>query len=140
MQNSTPNFQVAPQYDKVMWPFVNCERMGGSGRYRVSAEVTDPSRSQLPSIPQITQSRPFPNKPASGNMSSCPAVIGSVLDSLKPVVAPPTWTHLRWAETAPVLPSLGKQFKVGVRLLLKPLSADGHEVDALYVASVQEKS
>lgn len=59
MQNSTPNFQVAPQFDKMMWPFVKCKQMGGSGGYRISAEVTDSSRSKSSSIWQITQSRTF---------------------------------------------------------------------------------
>lgn len=59
MQNSMPNFQVAPQFDKMMWPFVKCKQMGGNGRYRISAEVTDSSKSKSFSIRQIIQSRNF---------------------------------------------------------------------------------
>lgn len=59
MQNSMPNFQVVPQFDKMMWPFVKCKQMGGNGGYRISAEVTDSSKIKSSSIRQTIQSRNF---------------------------------------------------------------------------------
>lgn len=112
---------------------------GRKRRDRISAEVTDPSRSKSSSIRQITQSRTFtPNGPALGSMSSCLAVTGSILDSFQPVAARPTWAPLGWDEIAPVPYSLGKQreqIKAGGRLLLSS-PATGLGVDMIHVACV----
>ena len=59
MQNSTPNFQVAPQFDKMMWPFVKCKPARGNEGYRISAEVTSSSESKTPSSRQIVHSTDF---------------------------------------------------------------------------------
>lgn len=134
MQNSMPNFQVAPQFDKMMWPFVKCKQMGGNGGYRISAEVTHSSKSKSSSIRRNHTKQkflPWMNQPYKiwvyAQLS-----LGNILDSFSPAVAQPTWAPLGLGEIGPVPHSHRKRFKEGIGCFwaLQPLGAHTHVVTA----------
>ena len=124
MQNSTPNFQVAPQFDKMMWPFVKCKPARGNEWYRISAEVTSSSESKTPSSRQIVHGTDFSLERTSRmRMSLCPAVTGRHFGWIFN-----QWWHNQpgllwgWDETLPVPQSHEKTFQDGVSLLQAPSS------------------
>ena len=107
MQNSTPNFQVAPQFDKMMWPFVKCKPARGNEGYRISAEVTSSSKSETPSSRQIVHGTNFSLEWASRVKDAFePSCHWEAFwMSFQPLVAQPTWLPLGvgWNSACPPL-------------------------------------
>lgn len=91
MQNSPPSCQVAPQLDRMLWPFVKGKQMRGDGGFRISVEVTGSSRARALPFDKWYRAEIFtPHEPASAGRSLCPAVTGSTSDLFSLAVAQPT--------------------------------------------------